>query len=328
MAVGRSCSVVFHWDLCQIWSSAILCMISVQNLTKIYGEQRAIDDLSFEVSRGEVLGFLGPNGAGKTTTMKIITSFLQPDEGTVSLDEFNIFEHPLEIRRRVGYLPEHNPLYLDMYVHEFLEFVGRMYRLDKTKRKKRIAEVIEMTGLGREQHKKIGMLSKGYKQRTGLSQALLHDPQLLILDEPTTGLDPNQIVDIRNLIREVGKDKTVIFSSHILSEVESIANRVVIINQGKIVADAPTAGIRDLAQDETRVSVEFEQPGFAMDKIEALEGVHKVEQLGERQFNIYSEPETDVRRALFEACVAQENIILALSKETYTLEEAFRKLTA
>ncbi|MEO0468740.1 MAG: ATP-binding cassette domain-containing protein [Bacteroidota bacterium] len=303
-------------------------MISVQNLTKIYGEQRAIDDLSFEVSRGEVLGFLGPNGAGKTTTMKIITSFLQPDEGTVSLDEFNIFEHPLEIRRRVGYLPEHNPLYLDMYVHEFLEFVGRMYRLDKTKRKKRIAEVIEMTGLGREQHKKIGMLSKGYKQRTGLSQALLHDPQLLILDEPTTGLDPNQIVDIRNLIREVGKDKTVIFSSHILSEVESIANRVVIINQGKIVADAPTAGIRDLAQDETRVSVEFEQPGFAMDKIEALEGVHKVEQLGERQFNIYSEPETDVRRALFEACVAQENIILALSKETYTLEEAFRKLTA
>ena len=224
-------------------------LVTVSHLTKVYGAQRAIDDLSFAVKPGEILGFLGPNGAGKTTTMKIITCFMPPTEGTVSVGEYNIFDHPIEVRRHIGYLPEHNPLYPDMYVHEFLDFAARIHRIEAATRKKRIAKVIEMTGLGREQHKKIGMLSKGYRQRVGLSQALIHDPAVLILDEPTSGLDPNQLVDIRNLIREVGKIKTVIFSSHILSEVESIAGRVIIINRGKIVADELMETLRSRAEN-------------------------------------------------------------------------------
>ena len=302
-------------------------MIAIRELSKEYGTQRAIDAISFEVARGEVLGFLGPNGAGKTTTMKIITCFMPPTDGTVTLDEYNIHEHPQEIRKRVGYLPEHNPLYLDMYVHEFLAFVARIYQLPKARQKTRIAEVIEMTGLGREQHKKIGMLSKGYRQRVGLSQALLHDPEVLILDEPTTGLDPNQIVDIRDLIREVGKDKTVIFSSHILSEVESIADRVVIINRGKIVADAPTERLKDFVENESIVRVELELEGFDLAEIEGIDGVKTINQLNPLSFEIHSQPEIDIRKQLFQSCVAQQNVILSLQKETYSLEDAFRKLT-
>ena len=301
--------------------------ISIQNLTKVYGTQKAIDNLSFKVKPGEILGFLGPNGAGKTTTMKIITCFMPPTSGTVALGDYNIFDHPLEIRKRVGYLPEHNPLYLDMYVHEFLFFVASIYQVNSSERKDRIARVIEMTGLGREQHKKIGMLSKGYRQRVGLCQALIHDPEVLILDEPTTGLDPNQIIEIRSLIKEVGKNKTVIFSSHILSEVESIADRVVIINRGKIVADEATANIRNIAEDETLIRVEFEQAGFNFDEIEALEGVKSVKSLSDTEFEIRSGVQIDVRKPLFQACVTQDNIILSLSKQTFTLEEAFRKLT-
>ena len=301
--------------------------VSVNHLSKVYGSQRAVDDLSFEVEAGEILGFLGPNGAGKSTTMKIITCFLPPTEGTVSIDEFNIQDHPLEIRKRVGYLPKHNPLYLDMYVHEFLEFVGRIYNLSKADRKRRIPEIIEMTGLGREQHKKIGMLSKGYRQRVGLCQALIHDPEVLILDEPTSGLDPNQIVDIRQLIKEVGKDKTVIFSSHILSEVEAIAERVLIIDRGKMVADAPTDQIRKLSKDETKIEVEFDKAGFDISAVEKLAGVSRVEASGDTLFQIYSDSEVDIRRDLFQICVEQENVILSLNKQTYTLEEAFRKLT-
>ena len=301
--------------------------VSVNHLSKVYGSQRAVDDLSFEVEAGEILGFLGPNGAGKSTTMKIITCFLPPTEGSVSIDEFNIQDHPLEIRKRVGYLPEHNPLYLDMYVHEFLEFVGRIYNLSKADRKRRIPEIIEMTGLGREQHKKIGMLSKGYRQRVGLCQALIHDPEVLILDEPTSGLDPNQIVDIRQLIKEVGKDKTVIFSSHILSEVEAIAERVLIIDRGKMVADAPTDQIRKLSKDETKIEVEFDKVGFDISAVEKLTGVSRVEASGGNLFQIYSDAEVDIRRDLFQLCVEQDNVILSLNKQTYTLEEAFRKLT-
>lgn len=301
--------------------------VSVKHLSKVYGKQHAVDDLSFDVERGEILGFLGPNGAGKSTTMKIITCFLPPSSGTVSIDEYNIQEHPLEIRKKIGYLPEHNPLYLDMYVHEFLDFVGRIYQLDKHRRKTRISEIIEMTGLGREQHKKIGMLSKGYRQRVGLCQALIHDPDVLILDEPTSGLDPNQIIDIRALIREVGKDKTVIFSSHILSEVEAIAERVVIIDRGKMVADTPTAQLSKLSKDETQIAVEFDKPGFDMAEIEQEAGVSRVETLEGNLFRIYTEADIDIRRRLFEVCVAQENVILSLHKETYTLEDAFRKLT-
>ena len=248
---------------------------------------RNLMNLDLDLSPGVNLLY-GSNGAGKSTTMKIITCFLPPTEGTVSIDEFNIQDHPLEIRKRVGYLPEHNPLYLDMYVHEFLEFVGRIYNLSKSDRKRRIPEIIEMTGLGREQHKKIGMLSKGYRQRVGLCQALIHDPEVLILDEPTSGLDPNQIVDIRQLIKEVGKDKTVIFSSHILSEVEAIAERVLIIDRGKMVADAATEQIRKLSKDETRIEVEFDKVGFDIAAVEKLAGVSRVEASGGNLFQIYS----------------------------------------
>ncbi|MDX2250001.1 MAG: gliding motility-associated ABC transporter ATP-binding subunit GldA [Bacteroidia bacterium] len=301
--------------------------ITIQNLTKVYGTQKAVDDLSFAVNPGEILGFLGPNGAGKTTTMKIITCFLPPTSGTVSLGDYNIFDHPLEIRRRVGYLPEHNPLYLDMYVQEFLDFVARIYHITGPQKKQRIAEVIEMTGLGREQHKKIGMLSKGYRQRVGLCQALIHNPEVLILDEPTSGLDPNQIVDIRNLIREIGKNKTVIFSSHILPEVESIADRVIIINRGKMVADEATANIRNIAEDETLIRVEFESPGFDFSAIQKMEGVKSVEEISPTEFHIHAAVETDIRRELFRECVKQNHVILSLSKQTFTLEEAFRRLT-
>jgi ABC-2 type transport system ATP-binding protein len=302
-------------------------MVSIQNLTKIYGEQRAIDALSFEVQQGEILGFLGPNGAGKSTTMKILTGFLPPSSGTAKVDGYDILTHPLEVRRRVGYLPEHNPLYLDMYVHEFLFFVGRIYRLPSRELRSRIPEVIGLTGLDREQHKKIGALSKGYRQRVGLCQALLHDPEVLILDEPTTGLDPNQIVDIRALIQNVGQDKTVIFSSHILSEVEAIADRVIIINQGRIVADEPTGQLRERAVDEFVIQLEVAQPGFDPERLLGWEGVKQVETLTPQRFEIRTDPGVDIRQRLFETCVAQNNPMLGLSRESYSLEEAFRKLT-
>lgn len=305
--------------------------ISVQNLTKIYGTQRAVDDISFDVEPGQVLGFLGPNGAGKTTTMKIATCYLPPSSGTITLQDasgtYNIHEHPLEIRQRIGYLPEHNPLYLDMYVHEFLGFAAQLYRIPASERDRRVRAVIAQTGLSREQHKKIGALSKGYRQRVGLCQALIHEPEVLILDEPTTGLDPNQIVEIRNLIREVGHNKTVIFSSHILSEVEAIADRVVIINQGKIVADRPTGEVRTQAQEETVVHIEVEQPGLTLESLAAREGVISITPEGAAGFVVRSQAGVDVRRALFEACMAQNNAILAMRTETFSLEDAFRKLT-
>ena len=302
-------------------------MVSLQTLTKLYGTQRAIDELTFEVQQGEILGFLGPNGAGKSTTMKILTGFLPPSSGTASVEGYDVLTHPLEVRRRVGYLPEHNPLYLDMYVHEFLAFVGRVYRLPRQVLRQRIPELIEQTGLGREQHKKIGALSKGYRQRVGLCQALMHDPQVLILDEPTTGLDPNQIVDIRALIRNVGQDKTVIFSSHILSEVEAIADRVIIINRGRIVADEPTAQLRARAVDETVIHLEVARPGLDLSEVAAQAGVRQIDPLDERHFDIRTDPQIDVRQALFDTCVAQGNAMLGLARETYSLEDAFRKLT-
>jgi len=301
--------------------------VSVQHLSKVYGTQRAIDNLNFEVKTGEILGFLGPNGAGKTTTMKIVTCFIPPTEGTVKIGEYNIHEHPLEIRKKVGYLPEHNPLYLDMYVHEFLEFAGQIQQIGKGKLQKRVSEVIEMTGLGREQHKKIGALSKGYRQRVGLSQALIHEPEVLILDEPTTGLDPNQIIDIRNLIKEVGKNKTVIFSSHILSEVEAVADRVVIISKGKIVADAATSQLAAMANESAQIQVTLDKPNFDFKNIRNQEGVLEIKQLSDTMFVIRTKVEVEIRRALFQECVKQENVILELNKETYSLEKSFRKLT-
>jgi ABC-2 type transport system ATP-binding protein len=211
--------------------------ISIQHLTKIYGVQKAVNDISFSINKGEIVGFLGPNGAGKSTTMKITTGYLTATSGSISVNGFDVKTQLMDVRRSIGYLPEHNPLYLDMYVREFLMFVGSLFNLKGENLKKRVADMIELVGLEVEQHKKIGQLSKGYRQRVGLAQALIHDPSVLILDEPTTGLDPNQIVEIRNMIRNIGKDKTVLFSSHIMQEVEAICDRVIIINRGQIVKD-------------------------------------------------------------------------------------------
>lgn len=211
--------------------------IRIQHLTKVYGTQLAVNDISFDVKQGEVVGFLGPNGAGKSTTMKIATCYLPATSGTVEVAGFDVATSPIDVRRSIGYLPEHNPLYLDMYVKEFLAFIGGLYGLKGQHLQQSISNVIELVGLGLEQKKKIGQLSKGYRQRVGLAQALIHNPKVLILDEPTTGLDPNQLVEIRNVIKEVGKEKTVIFSTHIMQEVEAICNRVILINKGVIVTD-------------------------------------------------------------------------------------------
>ncbi len=209
--------------------------ISIHHITKLYGQQKALNDVSFNISSGEIVGFLGPNGAGKSTLMKIICCYLPPSEGNIKVCGLDVMEQAMEVRKKVGYLPEHNPLYLDMYVKEYLEFVGKFYHVKNLKN--RVGEMVEMTGLTVEQNKKIGQLSKGYRQRVGLAQAIIHDPEVLILDEPTTGLDPNQLSEIRTLIKELGKNKTVMLSTHIMQEVEAICERVIIINNGKIAAD-------------------------------------------------------------------------------------------
>ncbi len=304
-------------------------MITVKELTKTYGTQNAIDAIDFQIGAGEIVGFLGPNGAGKTTTMKIITCFMAPSKGTVEVDNLNIHEHSLEIRKRIGYLPEHNPLYLDMYVHEFLRFVGRLYHLPSRHLGERIPEIVEMTGLGREQHKKIGMLSKGYRQRVGLASALIHNPDILILDEPTTGLDPNQIVEIRSLIKEIGKSKTIIFSTHILPEVEAIANRVIIIDRGRIVADGPISDVGGGNQQENVLRVSFDKPGFSILPIQAsYKGIRiENEGLDGREFSFYSPMDLDLRRSVMEQSIAQDNPIATLQKKEKNLEEVFRNLT-
>lgn len=218
--------------------------IKINNLTKKYGSQIALDSISFEVNQGEIVGFLGPNGAGKSTTMKILTGFISANDGDVKIMDLDIKSHGLEIKKNVGYLPEHNPLYLEMFVKEFLNFIGELYGLKAEKLKSRIIEIIDLVGLTNEQNKKIKQLSKGYRQRVGLAQALIHDPKVLILDEPTTGLDPNQIAEIREVIKQAGKNKAVLFSTHIMQEVEAICDRVIIINKGKIVAEGTLAELK------------------------------------------------------------------------------------
>ncbi|MEM6766097.1 MAG: gliding motility-associated ABC transporter ATP-binding subunit GldA [Bacteroidota bacterium] len=302
--------------------------VRVEGLTKMYGAQKALDQLSFEVEPGQILGFLGPNGAGKTTTMKIITGFLSPSAGEVHIGDLDPGTQMMEIRKIIGYLPEHNPLYLDMYVKEFLGFIGRIYRLSGKVLDARIREVIEMTGLGVEQHKKIGMLSKGYRQRVGLAQALIHDPKILILDEPTTGLDPNQIVEIRKLIKEVGKDKTVIFSSHILSEVEAISDRVIIINRGKLVADESIEELRARLDAENNLAFRVNKGGFSLENIQKIRGIQRIEKVDEQAFIIITSSELDLREKIFEECVAQSFYLESLSQQSFSLEEVFRLLTS
>jgi ABC-2 type transport system ATP-binding protein len=301
-------------------------MVEVENLIKTYGTQNAVDGISFRADKGEIVGFLGPNGAGKSTTMKIALGYLPPTAGTVRVAGHDVQQEPLAVRRRVGYLPEHNPLYLDMYVHEYLEFIGAVHGLKGRELRQRVAQLVQKVGLTREQNKQIGALSKGYRQRVGLAQALVHDPEVLILDEPTTGLDPNQIGEIRQLIRELGEDKTVIFSTHILPEVTALCSRVVIISRGKLVADAPVAELAARAAGETVLRAEFEG-AVATAPLAALPGVRGVEAAGPGVVLIRTAPGTDVRAAVSRLAVEQGWLLLGLRQEQQSLETVFGELT-
>ena len=298
--------------------------IKVDSLTKIYGKQKAVDNISFEASKGEVLGFLGPNGAGKSTTMKILTCFIPQTSGKAEVCGYDTEKNSLEVRRKIGYLPEHNPLYKDMYVKEYLTFVGR---LNKVKRlKHRIAELIDMTGLGREQHKLIGALSKGYRQRVGLAQAILHDPEVLILDEPTSGLDPNQLVEIRALIQELGKAKTVILSTHIMQEVQALCQRVIIINQGQLVANDRIEKLHERVQNEKSLTIGFEE---SIDKslLLAIPGVKDAVAINTQYWRINTQADEDVRPKIFHFAVDQKLTLLELHQEKQNVEEVFQELT-
>lgn len=296
--------------------------IQVKEVSKLYGKQKALDALSFEISDAEVVGFLGPNGAGKSTMMKIITGFLPQSSGEVFVNELNVVENSLEVRKQVGYLPEHNPLYLDMYVKEYLEYVAGIYKLGRTK-KKRVDEMVELTGLGLEQKKKIGALSKGYRQRVGLAQALIHDPKVLILDEPTTGLDPNQLVEVRKLIQNIGREKTVMLSTHIMQEVEAICQRVLIINNGQLVADQPSNSMLNLANKHL-LDLQF-TTNVPQDLLQSIPGVEKAEALHNHRYHILAN--TDVRANVFQMAVSNHFVLLEMKSQERNLETIFRELT-
>ncbi len=298
--------------------------VIVKNLTKIYGSQKAVNDISFEAKKGEVLGFLGPNGAGKTTTMKIISCYIPQTGGEAMVCGHDVGEDPIEVRRKIGYLPEHNPLYKEMYVKEYLNFISKVHKVGNAK--SRISDLIEMTGLGREQGKKISQLSKGYRQRVGLAQAMLHDPEVLILDEPTSGLDPNQLVEIRSLIKQLGKEKTVIFSTHIMQEVQAICDRVVIINQGNLVADDPIERLQEKVRGEISVSVEF------VEKIEKatlskISGVQSIRKGDKNQWFLTSKDGVDLRPEIFKFAIDKKLTLIELHKELSSVEDVFTKLT-
>ncbi|GAT61952.1 gliding motility-associated ABC transporter ATP-binding subunit GldA [Paludibacter jiangxiensis] len=298
--------------------------LSIQQLTKYYGQQAALNNVSFELHAGEIAGFLGPNGAGKSTLMKIVTGYISADAGTVSVCGEKVTETGLETRRMIGYLPEHNPLYPDLYVKEYLQFVAGMYHLGKQS-KSRVDEMIERTGLTGEYKKRIGQLSKGYRQRVGLAQALIHDPKVLILDEPTTGLDPNQLTEIRNLIIEVGKEKTVLFSTHIMQEVKAICKRVIIINNGKLVADSTEDSLlHEVDKDRFGALVEFAGV-IVPDRLCSIPGVLRVDPIGKNTFQVTST--TDVRSDIFRLAVETNIPLLTLQQQAQSMEDVFKKLT-
>lgn len=300
--------------------------IEVHNVTKLYGTQKALDDVSFTVNKGEIFGFLGPNGAGKTTMMKIIMGVIPPTMGSVKVNGLDILTHEIEIKRQIGYLPENNPLYYEMYVREYLLFVASIYKLKN--KKQRIDEIIEQTGLTIEQHKTIGSLSKGYKQRVGIAQALIHNPSVLILDEPTSGLDPNQIIEIRNLIAQIGKNKTVLLSTHIMQEVEAICNRVIIINKGKIVADNKKEALQQELSDKNKqiIFVEFDK-GITVEDLQSIKGVRKVKPIRKMQYLIEAYADEDIRPQLFQLAVKKQVTVLSMQKKEKSLEEVFHELT-
>lgn len=297
--------------------------IRVQNLVKIYGSNRAVNDISFEIGGGEIVGFLGPNGAGKSTTMKIITGCIASDSGSVLINGKDINDGMSDIKRTIGYLPENNPLYLNMYVKEYLEYSAGMY-LPKQDIKVSVDNAIDAVGLGDHQHKLIGQLSKGYKQRTGIARAMVHNPSILILDEPTTGLDPNQIVDIRNLIKELGRNKTVILSTHIMQEAEAVCNRAIIINKGSIVADNTLQNLA-IQGSQNIISVEFDSD-VEIEKLLEISGVSGAEGSG-KNFKVQCPQDTDVRKQIFDFAVKQNIAILTMTKNKGTLENIFHELT-
>lgn len=299
--------------------------IIVSNITKRYGTQLALDNVSFSIKPGEIVGLLGPNGAGKSTLMKIITCFIPPSSGDVTVYGHDIREQSLEVRKRVGYLPENNPLYTEMYIREALEFIAGIHNMgDKTK--SRISDIMELTGLNAERKKKIGALSKGYKQRVGLAQALIHDPDVLILDEPTSGLDPNQLVDIRNLIIEIGKQKTVVLSTHIMQEVEAMCNRAIIINLGKIVADDTPKNLLNAMGASDRVIAGFDKD-VDLKLLKQIKGVKQVTKRDSNTWLFEAEMGIDIRQDIFKFAVDHNLTVLSMQKEESTLEGVFQKLT-
>lgn len=295
--------------------------IQLTSISKTYAAQKAVNEISFKAEKGEIVGFLGPNGAGKSTTMKILTGFIKPDEGVVSVNGIDVVKNPIEAQKSIGYLPEHNPLYLDMYVREYLQFQASIYKVSKNK----IGEVIEKVGLGSEAHKKIEQLSKGYRQRVGLAAAILHDPEVLILDEPTTGLDPNQLVEIRELIKELGKNKTVLFSTHIMQEVEAVCNRVIIINKGKLIVDKAISELKTSNEQVIKVTFDYK---LEEQFIQRLPNLIHYKNTVDNNWRLTFEAKEDMRPVIFD--FAQENglKILGLNAENKDLESLFRELTS
>lgn len=297
--------------------------VSVKGVSKIYGSQKALNNVSFEIGTGEVVGFLGPNGAGKSTMMKILTSFITQSEGEVKVCGIDVINNSIESRKKIGYLPEHNPLYLDMYVKEFLTFIADIHKIKN--KKERVNEMIELTGLTPEKTKKIKQLSKGYRQRVGLAAALIHDPEVLILDEPTTGLDPNQLKEIRVLIKNIGATKTIMLSTHIMQEVEAICDRAIIIKNGEIVADNLIEALQQGAS-EVIVEVEFEK-AIDLNKLRSIYTVNRIIDLGDNKFEIYSKEDSDVRPQISQFAIDNSNLVLSMQKREQKMEDVFQNLT-
>ncbi len=298
--------------------------IIVQNVTKQYDTQLALNNVSLEIGKSEIVGLLGPNGAGKSTLMKIITCFIPPTEGTVSVEGYDIWEHSMEVRKRVGYLPEHNPLYLDMYVKEYLGFVAGIHNLKGHEATKRINEMIDMTGLGIEKHKKIGALSKGYRQRVGLAQAMIHNPSVLILDEPTSGLDPNQLIDIRGLIKDLGNEKTVLLSTHIMQEVEALCDRVIIINKGVVVAND---NIENLTKESDNVLVVEFEGKVTLEMLKNITGLKQAKSVEDNHWILEPKADLDIRQDLMRWAINNNVIIKSMQQEETSIEECFQRLT-
>jgi ABC-2 type transport system ATP-binding protein len=299
--------------------------ISVRSLTKIYGTQKAVDNISFEIPKGQIVGFLGPNGAGKSTTMKMITSYLPPTQGTALVCGFDVQTHSMELRKHIGYLPEQNPLYYEMYVREYLELTAGIHQIEKSKRADRIEEMVKMTGLSKEAHKKIGTLSKGYKQRVGLAQAMIHNPDVLILDEPTSGLDPNQIVEIRDLIINIGKEKTVLLSTHIMQEVEAMCSRIIIINNGTIVADDHIQNLQKVGNSSSLL-ITFEKV-ISKELLQKIAGIGKLEDMGNMRWKLYTTKPDELRKAVMQWALNNDVNIHSLQSETQSMEDVFRTAT-